>query len=58
LLYTEISNEISYEINDLTNQIFEYVISHPESLSKPHYKKVLLAHLPDFIKKRKNSGTG
>lgn len=53
LLYTEISNEISYEINDLTSEIFEYLISHPESLSKPHYKKVLLAHLPDFIQKKK-----
>ncbi|MBN1225448.1 MAG: NAD-glutamate dehydrogenase [Deltaproteobacteria bacterium] len=53
LLYTDISNEISHEINDLTNQIFEYLVSHPENLSKPYYKKVLLAHLPDFIQKRK-----
>ncbi len=53
LLYTDISNEISHEINDLTNQIFEYLVSHPESLSKSYYKKVLLAHLPDFIQKRK-----
>ncbi|MEA3358315.1 MAG: NAD-glutamate dehydrogenase [Thermodesulfobacteriota bacterium] len=53
LLYTEISNEISYEINELTDQIFEYLIAHPESFSKAYYKKLLLVHLPDFVQKRK-----
>ena len=53
LLYTEISNEISHEINNLTNQIFEYLIAHPESLSKAYYKKLLLVHLPLLVQKRK-----
>jgi glutamate dehydrogenase len=53
LLYTEISNEISYKINELTDKIYDYLIEHPDKIEKPCYSRILLLHLPDFIQKRK-----
>jgi len=53
LLYTEISNEISYKINELTDKIYDYLIEHPDKIEKPYYSKILLLHLPNFIQKRK-----
>ncbi len=53
LLYTEISNEISYKINELTDKIYDYLIEHPDKIEKPYYSRILLLHLPDFIQKRK-----
>ncbi len=52
-LYTDISNEISDEINELTDTIYEHLVAHPEKLGKPAYKKALLLHFPEFIQKRK-----
>ncbi len=52
-LYTEISNEISYEINDLTSKIYQYLMDHPDKISKPPYSKILLLHFPELIQKRK-----
>jgi len=52
-LYTEISNKISYEINDLTNKIYKYLIKHPDMASNPPYSKILLLHFPKLIQKRK-----
>lgn len=52
-LYTEISNEISYEINDLTNQIYQYLIQHPDKITRPPYSRILLLHFPELIQQRK-----
>ncbi len=52
-LYTEISNEISYEINDLTNQIYQYLMEHPEKISHLPYSRILLLHFPELIQQRK-----
>ncbi len=51
--YTEISNEISYEINDLTNQIYQYLLAHPEKVPGRPYSRILLLHFPELIQKRK-----
>jgi glutamate dehydrogenase len=51
--YTEISNEISNEINHMTDTIYNYLLAHPEKLAKPPYSKIPLIHLPDFIRRRK-----
>jgi glutamate dehydrogenase len=52
-LYTDISNEISDEINTLTDSIFSYLLENPEKMSKPHYTKMLFLHFPHFIRERK-----
>jgi len=52
-LYTDISNEISHEINDLTDTIYNYLLAHPEKVGKTPYTKALLLHLPVFIRGRK-----
>lgn len=52
-LYTEISNEVSSEINDITNQIYGYLIQHPDKVARPPYSKILLFHFPELIQKRK-----
>ena len=52
-LYTDISNEISHEINDLTDSIYSYLLANPENIGKPPYAKMLLLHFPDFIRERK-----
>ena len=52
-LYTDISNEISYEINELTDTVYTYIIAHPEKLEIPAYVKALLVHFPEFVQKRK-----
>lgn len=52
-LYTEISNDISYEINDMTKQIYQYLMDHPEKITKPPYSKILLLHFPTLIQTRK-----
>jgi glutamate dehydrogenase len=48
-LYTDISNEISYEINALTDTIYNYLMTHPEKLERPAYVKALLVHFPVFV---------
>jgi glutamate dehydrogenase len=52
-LYTDISNEISHEINELTDSIYSYLLANPENIGKPPYAKMLLLHFPDFIRERK-----
>lgn len=52
-LYTDISNEISREINELTDTIYSYLLANPEKIGKPPYTKMLLLHFPDFIRERK-----
>jgi glutamate dehydrogenase len=52
-LYTDISNEISHEINELTDTIYSYLLANPEKIGKPPYTKMLLLHFPDFIRERK-----
>jgi len=52
-LYTDISNEISDEINELTDTIYDHLVAHPEKLGKPAYQKALLVHFPEFIQERK-----
>lgn len=52
-LYTDISDEISREINDLTDTVYSYLLAHPEKMGKPPYAKTLLVHLPAFIRERK-----
>ncbi len=52
-LYTDISDQISHEINDLTDSVYSYLLAHPEVVVKPPYAKVLLLHLPAFIRKQK-----
>jgi glutamate dehydrogenase len=52
-LYTDISNEISYEINELTDAVYTYLTAHPEKLEIPAYVKVLLFHFPEFVQERK-----
>jgi len=52
-LYTDISNEISYEINELTDTVYTYLIGHPEKLEIPAYVKALLLHFPEFVQGRK-----
>jgi len=52
-LYTDTSDEISREINDLTHTVYSYLLAHPEKMKKSPYTKVLLLHLPAFIRERK-----
>ncbi|MBW2001456.1 MAG: NAD-glutamate dehydrogenase [Deltaproteobacteria bacterium] len=52
-LYTDISNEISHEINELTDSIYSYLLANPENIGNPPYAKMLLLHFPDFIRERK-----
>jgi glutamate dehydrogenase len=49
-LYTEISDAISDEINRHYTALFDYIRSHPEVPSRPIFRRVLLNHLPLFIR--------
>jgi glutamate dehydrogenase len=50
LLYTEISNAISGEINDHYAKLFSYFQARPELCDQPLFRKVLLNHLPALIR--------
>jgi glutamate dehydrogenase len=52
-LYTDISNDISYEINKLTDAVYTYLTDHPEKLETPAYVRALLVHFPEFVQERK-----
>jgi glutamate dehydrogenase len=52
-LYTDISNEISEDINEMTDTIYNYLLAHPDKLEKSAYQKALLLHVPEFVQKRK-----
>jgi glutamate dehydrogenase len=53
ILYTDISNRISHEINELTDKVNSYLLAHPDKVVKPPYTRVLLLHLPAFIREQK-----
>ena len=52
-LYADISDQISREINDLTDNVYSYLLAHPDKVVKPPFTKTLLEHLPAFIRERK-----
>ena len=49
LLYTEISNAISTEINAHYARLFSFFQQHPDLCTKPLYRKAILAHLPRLL---------
>jgi glutamate dehydrogenase len=52
-LYTDISNEISHEINELKDAIYSYLLANPEKFEKYPYAKMLFLHFPNFIREHK-----
>ena len=50
MLYTEISDAISREINDHYARLFSFFQTQPELADQPLFRKVLLNHLPAFIR--------
>ncbi len=48
--YTEISNAISLEINDLYAQLFAFFQGRPELTLAPLFRRALLAHMPRLIR--------
>ncbi|MFH0780630.1 MAG: NAD-glutamate dehydrogenase domain-containing protein, partial [Pseudomonadota bacterium] len=51
LLYTDISNDISREINDCYARLFAYFREHPEVCDQPLYRQAILDHLPGMLTK-------
>jgi glutamate dehydrogenase len=51
-LYTEVSDEISREINNHYAHLFNYFQKNPELCNKPLYRKAILLHLPKILSKR------
>ena len=51
-LYTEISAEVSNEINEHYARLFEFFQNRPELLERELFHKVLLSHLPAFVASR------
>ncbi len=51
LLYTDISYDISREINECYSRLFAYFRTHPEVCDQPLYQQAILDHLPDILKK-------
>jgi glutamate dehydrogenase len=49
--YTEISNQISREINNHYSRLIALFRERPELVEQPAFRKVLLNHLPRFISK-------
>lgn len=49
--FTEISETISSEINELYERLFDYFQKHPLLWKKPIYRDCLLGHLPGLIRK-------
>ena len=52
-LFTEISSEISGEINDRYAELFQLFQSQPDLANKPIYRKAMLNHLPAIIGSQK-----
>jgi glutamate dehydrogenase len=50
LLYTEISDAISAEINTYYAKLFTFFQGRPELVNEPLFQKVILQHLPEFIR--------
>jgi len=51
-LYTEISSSISKEINDHYARLFEFFRERPQLADQALFRKVLLSHLPAFIREK------
>lgn len=51
LLYTDISNDVSREINDCYARLFSYFQAHPEVCDQPLYHQAILDHLPRLLTK-------
>jgi len=49
LLYTEISNSISTEINNHYGRLFKFFQKRPEICLQPLFKKAIMSHLPKFL---------
>jgi glutamate dehydrogenase len=49
MLYTDISDAISEEINDHYARLFAFFQARPELTDQPLFRKVLMNHLPSFI---------
>ena len=49
LSYTEISDQISQNINSFYHRLFQFFTSRPEVCLKPPYKAALLRHLPQIL---------
>ncbi len=49
LLYTEISNSISTEINSHYARLFKFFQKRPEICLQPLFKKAIMSHLPRFL---------
>lgn len=49
-LYTEISDEISREINSHYAQLFTFFQKHAHLCGKPLFRKAILAHLPEMLR--------
>jgi len=49
-LYTHISDAISREINEHYMNLFPFFHNRPQLLDKPLFRKVILNHLPAFVK--------
>jgi len=50
--YTEISSAISHEINDHYARLFAFFQEQPRLSDQPGFRKVLLNHLPRFIREK------
>ena len=53
LPYTQITRQISGEINDLYTRLFQFFSDNPETAGKPLFKKALLAHLPRLLRENR-----
>lgn len=49
LLYTDITGEISAEINGCYARLFAYFQAHPEVCDRPLYRRAILDHLPPML---------
>ncbi|UCF31852.1 MAG: NAD-glutamate dehydrogenase [bacterium] len=52
-LYTEISDEISREINSLYGRLFDFLQRNPEMCEQVLFRKALLDHMPDLIREKR-----
>ncbi|HEY4744827.1 MAG TPA: NAD-glutamate dehydrogenase domain-containing protein [Desulfuromonadaceae bacterium] len=50
LLYTEISDAISHEINALYARLFAFFQGHPELCLQPPFRRAILNHLPRLLR--------
>jgi glutamate dehydrogenase len=52
LLYTEISDALSSEINGHYARFFTFLQRRPELIDQPLFRRALLQHLPEFVRQR------